>query len=151
MRFVDTSVLLYLVSTAAEESGKQRIAAELLEEEDLALSVQVLQEFYVQATRPGRPGGGALTHPQAAQLIESFLRFPVQEMTVAILREALAAKQKHGVSLWDASILEAARSLGCTTVLSEDLADGRSYGSVKVVNPFRVGARRSGRRPEPAR
>ena len=137
MRFVDTNVLLYLVSTAAGESGKQRIAAGLLEEEDLALSVQVLQEFYVQATRPRASGRGALTDPQATRLIESFLRFPVQEMTVAILQAALAAKQKYRISFWDASILEAARSLGCAIVLSEDLGDGQSYGSVKVVNPFR--------------
>jgi predicted nucleic acid-binding protein len=137
MRFADTNVLLYLAGTAAEEFGKRRTAAGLLEEVDLALSVQVLREFYVQATRPGGSGRGALTHPQAAQLIESFLRFPVREMTVAVLRAALAAKRKYRISFWDASILEAARSLGCATVLSEDLADGRSYGSVKVVNPFR--------------
>ncbi len=103
----------------------------------MALSVQVLQEFYVQATRPRASGRGSLTHSQAAQPVESFLRFPVQEMTVAVLQAALAARQKYRISLWDASILEAARSLGCATVLTEDLADGQSYGSVKVVNPFR--------------
>ncbi|MBI4873737.1 MAG: PIN domain-containing protein [Acidobacteria bacterium] len=137
MRFVDTNVLLYLVSTAAEESTKQRIAAEILEGDDLALSVQVLQEFYAQATRPRASGKGSLTHAQAVQLIESFLRFPVQEMTVAVLHASLAAKQKYGISLWDASILEAARSLGCPTVLSEDLSGGQDYGTVRVVNPFR--------------
>jgi len=135
MRFLDTNVLLYLVSTAPNESAKQRVAAGLLEQDDLALSVQVLQEFYVQATRPRRKH--ALTHQQASQLVESFLRFPVQEMTLAVLQASLAAKQKYRISFWDASILEAARSLRCATVLSEDLADGQTYGSVKVVNPFR--------------
>jgi predicted nucleic acid-binding protein len=128
--------LLYLVSTAPEESAKRRIAEELLEEDDLALSVQVLQEFYVQATRKRPSGRGALTHRQAFQLIEAFLRFPVQEMTVFVLHAALATKDKYGISFWDASILEAARSLGCSIVLSEDLASGQRYGSVKVLNPF---------------
>jgi len=135
MRFVDTNVLLYAVSTDPAEARKAAVARELLEADDLALSVQVLQEFYVQATREGRPG--RLTHEQAALLIESFLRFPAQDTTMALLRGALELKRRHRLSYWDASILEAARQLGCATVLSEDLAHGRDYGGVRVVNPFR--------------
>jgi predicted nucleic acid-binding protein len=137
MRFVDTNVLLYLVSTAPEEEAKRHVAAELLTSDDLALSVQVLQEFYVQATRLENADRGALTHAQAAGLIESFLRFPAQETTVAMLRGAVAIRERYGISLWDATILEAARVLGCAEVLSEDLADGQTYGGVRVVNPFR--------------
>ena len=70
MRFVDTNVLLYAASTAPEESFKASRARALLGEEDLALSVQVLQEFYVQATRPSRRD--RLTHPQASALVEAF-------------------------------------------------------------------------------
>jgi predicted nucleic acid-binding protein len=54
MRFADTNILLYSVSTAPGEEGKAGVARLLLEEKDLVLSVQVLQEFYVQATRPSR-------------------------------------------------------------------------------------------------
>lgn len=135
MRFVDTNILLYAVSTAAEEQSKSGIALSLLEADDLALSVQVLQEFYVQATRVGKPD--RLTHDQAASLIESFLRFPVQEITVALMRSALTAKARFGISYWDAAIIEAARCLGCSTVLSEDLNEGQDYGGVMIVNPFR--------------
>ena len=52
MRFVDTNVLIHAVSAATEDADKQRRALVLLGTRDLALSVQVLQEFYVQATRP---------------------------------------------------------------------------------------------------
>lgn len=137
MKFIDTNILLYLISTSPKESAKRQIAARILDGDDLALSVQVLQEFYVQATRPRTSGKGSLSHAQASRLIEAFLRFPVQEMTVAILQAALATSERFGISFWDASILEAARSLGCATVLSEDLAHGQSYGNVRVVNPFR--------------
>jgi DNA-binding transcriptional MerR regulator len=41
------------------------------------------------------------------------------------------------LSYWDAAIIEAARALGCTHVLSEDLSDGQDYGGVRVTNPFR--------------
>ena len=135
MRFVDTNLLLYALSTAPEEQSKARAARAVLEADDLGLSVQVLQEFYVQATRPGR--ADRLPHELATRLIESFLRFPVQELTVAVMRAALAAKARFGVSYWDAAIIEAARMLGCDTVLSEDLSEGRSYDGVRVVNPLR--------------
>ena len=135
MRFVDTNILLYAVSTTAEERDKTMIALSLLEHDDLALSLQVLQEFYVQATRPGKPE--RLSHEQATSLIESFLRFPVQEITLGLMRGALAARARFGISYWDAAIIEAARALGCDTVLSEDLDEAQNYGGVKVVNPFR--------------
>ena len=135
MRFVDTNVLLYAVSTDPAEARKATVARGLLSQEDLAVSVQVLQEFYVQATRE-RPTG-RLTHEQAALFVESLLRFPVQESTVALMRGALEAKRRHRLSYWDAAILEAARQLGCETLLSEDLTHGRDYDGVRVVNPFR--------------
>ena len=55
MPFVDTSVLLYSISRAPDEQDKAKQANEILGRRDLALSVQVLQEFYVQATRTSRP------------------------------------------------------------------------------------------------
>lgn len=135
MRFVDTNVLLYAVSTASEEASKADVALKVLESEDLALSVQVLQEFYVQATRRGK--ADRLSHDQAATLIESFLRYPVQENTVSIMRAALGARERFQISFWDAAILEAARAQGCDEVLSEDLNDGQDYDGVVVTNPFR--------------
>lgn len=135
MRFVDTNVLLYAVSTAPRERAKANVARRLLEADDLALSVQVLQEFYVQATRPTK--ADRLKHEQAATLIESFIRFPVQEVTLPLMRAALDASRRFRISYWDAAIIEAGRSLGCRTILSEDLTDGRDYGGVVVENPFR--------------
>jgi predicted nucleic acid-binding protein len=134
MRFVDTNILLYASSTAAGEERKARCARDLLDSEDLALSVQVLQEFYVQATRPNR--SGSLTHRQATLLVEAFLRFPVQETTVSLVRASLEARERFQISYWDAAIIEAARALGCRTVLSEDLSGGRDYGGVTVENPL---------------
>jgi predicted nucleic acid-binding protein len=134
MRFVDTNVLLYAASTAPEEEGKARVARDLLESDDLALSVQVLQEFYVQSTRPSK--AERLTHGQAAALVEAFLRFPVQETTVALLTSALEAEERFEIAYWDAAVVEAARLLGCEIVLTEDLSAGRDYDGVLVVNPF---------------
>jgi len=132
---VDTNVLLYAVSRAPEEEAKAAVARELLRRRDLALSVQVLQEFYVQTTRQSRPD--RLRHDQAVRLVESFCRYPVQELTITVVHAAFATRARWDLSYWDAAILEAARSAGCAIVLSEDLADGQDYGGVRVENPFR--------------
>jgi predicted nucleic acid-binding protein len=134
VRFVDTNVLLYAISNDAEELAKAAVANELLRSADLGLSVQVLQEFYVQATRENR--ANRLTDEQAAGLVDAFRRFPVQETTIEVALAAISSKQRFGISYWDAAILEAARSLSCEVVLSEDLSDGRDYAGVRVENPF---------------
>ena len=134
MRFVDSNVLIYAISKRPAESEKTAAAKRLLESADLALSVQVLQEFYVQATRQTRENH--LTHEQAAQLVRSFCRYPVQEVTLALVESAFRTIARFQISYWDAAIVEAARALGCREVLSEDLSDGQDYGGVRVVNPF---------------
>jgi len=134
VRFVDTNLLLYAVSKAPEERDKATTAREILRRRDLALSVQVLQEFYVQATRESRRD--RLRHDQAVRLVESFCRYPVQELTVSIVQAAFVTRARWRISYWDAAILEAARSAGCEVVLSEDLSDGEDYGGIRVENPF---------------
>jgi predicted nucleic acid-binding protein len=135
VRFVDTNILLYAISRDPAEQDKAKRANEILADRDLALSVQVLQEFYVQATRASRPD--AIGHSQAVRLIESFRRFGVQDITSAIMMAALEARRRFRLSYWDAAIIEAARAMGCADVLSEDLNDGQDYAGVRVTNPFR--------------
>jgi predicted nucleic acid-binding protein len=135
VRFVDTNVLLYAISRDPAEQDKSKRANDILTQRDLALSVQVLQEFYVQATRASRPD--AIGHQQAVRLVESFRRFPVQDLTSAIMMAALDTRQRFRLSYWDAAIIEASRAMGCTQILSEDLSDGQDYAGVQVTNPFR--------------
>jgi predicted nucleic acid-binding protein len=136
VRFVDTNVLLYALSRDPGERAKAERANTILAGRDVVLSVQVLQEFYVQATRETR--ADRLTHEQATRLVESFTRFPVAETTTGVVLAALATRDRFGISYWDAAILEACRSLGCEVVLSEDLNDGQDYAGVRVENPFRT-------------
>jgi predicted nucleic acid-binding protein len=137
VRFVDTNVLLLAISRDPAERDKAKRANEILASRDLALSVQILQEFYVQATRESR--SDPLTNEQAVELVESFMRFPVLPITSELMLAACATRRRFGISYWDAAILEAARSVGCDVVLSEDLSDGEDYAGVRVENPFRAG------------
>ena len=135
MRFVDSNILLYATSKKPAEGDKAAKARALLDAVDLALSVQVLQEFYAQATRPTR--ADRLSHQQATMLIKSFCRYPVQETTLALVGASLRTTERFQISYWDAAIIEAARTLECREILSEDLSDGQDYGGVRVSNPFR--------------
>lgn len=134
MRFLDTNILLYSISDALDEKRKHHIALELLAARDNALSVQVLQEFYVQATRSTRQH--ALGHEVALGLIRSWLRFPVQDITLALMSQALEIRARFGLSYWDAAVVAAADALRCDELLSEDLSHGQMILGVRITNPF---------------
>jgi predicted nucleic acid-binding protein len=134
MRFIDTNILLYSISRDPGEASKRDIAIALLSADDIALSVQVLQEFYVQATRSTR--SDRLDHDIAVGLIRTWLRFKVQDVTLPVMIGALQIKQRYDLSYWDAAIIAAAQILGCREVLSEDMSHGRNINGVTVHNPF---------------
>ncbi len=135
LRFLDTNILLYSISRDPTETTKHDRAVELIDAGHNALSVQVLQEFYVQATRPTRPD--PLPHAIAAGLIRTWLRFRVQEITVTIMTGAMEIKAAHRLSYWDAAIVAAARALGCQELYSEDMSHGRQIEGITIINPFR--------------
>ena len=99
------------------------------------MSVQVLQEFYVQATRATR--SDPLPHQIATGLIATWTRFRVQEITLSILTGALQIKAAHGFSYWDSAIIAAACALGCRTLYTEDMAHGREVEGIAIIDPFR--------------
>ena len=133
--FLDTNVLLYSISTADDETAKRSKALQLLDRPDCVLSVQVLQEFYVQATRASRKD--ALPHEMAVSLAETWLRFPIQENTLAIFHAALELRKTTGFAFWDCAIIAAAYRAGCDELHSEDMTHGRKIASLQIVNPFR--------------
>jgi predicted nucleic acid-binding protein len=135
LRFIDTNILLYSISRDPAEEAKRDVAIALLETGNLALSVQVLQEFYVQATRATRPD--ALAHEIAVGLLRTWLRFNVQEITLPVMISALEIKANYRLSYWDAAIVAAARALGCRELLSEDMSHGREVEGVTINDPFR--------------
>jgi predicted nucleic acid-binding protein len=133
--FLDSNVLLYSISDEASDVGKKERALALLDRDDAALSVQVLTEFYVQATRTTKRH--CLSHEFAAALMRSWTRFPVQDNTVAIVNHALAIRAATRFSYWDSAIVAAACALGCTELMTEDLSSGQIVEGVRIVNPFR--------------
>ncbi len=135
--FLDTNILIYSISDSAEpgEYLKKSLAIDLLQRRnDLVLSVQVLQEFYVQVTRQTRPG--ALTHDLACEFIDSWKRFRIVETSIEMVDRALSIRQQTGFHYWDSAVVAAAQLAGCDTLFSEDMQTGRVLDGVTILNPF---------------
>lgn len=131
--FLDTNVLIYAALGRIAAPTKHARALDLLGELNFGTSTQVLQEFYVNATRKSaRP----LTAVEALEWVEMLAERPCVEISTDMVRDAIATSARWQVSYWDAAILVAAEHLGAGTLYSEDLNNGQLYGTVRVVNPF---------------
>lgn len=132
--FVDTNVWVCAVDTA--DPAKRERALELLAPtagRDIVISTQVVTEFHAVVTRKLVV---PLSPDDAEAMVRQLLALPVVAVDASLVASAIAGSRAWQVSIWDALIVRAAEVAGCRRVLSEDLADGRAYGSVTVVNPF---------------
>ena len=134
LAFVDTNVLLYAASTDPTEAGKRTEARRVLSDGAFAFSVQVAQEFFVNATRKLTP---ALSSGDALAFLKGINPATVVAIDYELFEEATKIQQRFQISYWDAAIVAAAKRVNCGTLYSEDLSEGQSYGGVRVVNPFR--------------
>ena len=130
--FVDTNILVYAFDRSA--GAKRTMAAALMErlwsERRGCVSVQVLQEFYVTATRLGMPPGDALSQ------VERLGKWTVHRPGLEDLLDAIQLQRQKQVSFWDAMIVTSGLKLGCSLLWSEDLSTGQRWGGLTVKNPF---------------
>ncbi|MSP62913.1 MAG: PIN domain-containing protein [Myxococcales bacterium] len=133
--FVDTNVLIYGYDVDAGDKHERakRILKGLWVDRSGVLSIQVLQEFYVNVTRKiAKP----LKRAAARGVVDSYAVWEVVSPTVEHLVRASELKERHKLSFWDAMIIVAAGQAGATKLLSEDLQDGRRIHGVTIENPF---------------
>ena len=97
------------------------------------LSTQVLQEFYVVATRKL---AAPMHRTTARRIVTLYAEWPVVQVDVPLILAASALEERHTLSFWDALIIESARRSGATRLLTEDLQHGRMVGGVAIENPF---------------
>lgn len=131
--FLDANVLVYAqdAATPKKQAVARDLIASLVASADGVISTQVLQEFYVAATRK-------LSVPPlvAKGVLKTFAVFETVQVTPSLIQEAVDCAILNELSFWDALILAAAASAGCGRVLSEDLNPGQVILGVKVENPF---------------
>lgn len=134
--FVDTGVLIRCEDHS--EPHRQGLAEAWLEalwqRRAGRMSLQVLNEFYINATtniKPPLPQGDA--RALIRRYVSGWNPWVVDAQT---LETAWGVQARWGLPWWDCLIIAAAQQSACTTVLSEDLGHGAQYGAVTVVNPF---------------
>jgi len=130
--FVDTNVLLYSIERGGPR--KRPIAIEILQRDDLLLSVQVLQELIVQAAN--RRKAWAIPFDTAAALVRTWRRFPVIETSSELFERSLAIRRRYRFHYWDSAILAAACLGEAGTLLTEDLPHGQIVHGVQLEDPF---------------
>lgn len=134
--FVDTNVLLYAYDvTAGERHDRGReLVGRLGRERAGVLSVQVLQEFYVNATRKiAQP----LSPESARERVRALSRWRLHTPTAADVIAASEVSEQSQLSFWDAMIVRSATQMNCSVLWTEDLNHGRHVSGVELRNPFR--------------
>ena len=133
MIFFDTNVLAYQFDDASP--AKQKLARELLlaHATEVVVSTQVLIELHSVLTRKlGR------TRDEALQVIRT-LDVEVVSTDAGLVRDAAETAASHGLSIFDALVIEAAARARCVQLWTEDLQAGSTLRGVRVVNPFACG------------
>ena len=132
--FIDTNVLVYAddASAAAKRTRALELLAELTRESRAVVSTQVLQEYFVVATRKL-----GVSPEMARRKVEALSRLDVVLVRPELVLAAIDLHRLHSISFWDALILRAAAASNCTRVLSEDLQHGQTLDGVRIENPFR--------------
>lgn len=129
--FIDTNILVYAMDSFDQK--KQHVCRERLREIDkqAVISTQVLQEFFVTATKKLKIDALAVK-----DIIRAFYHFEVVRIGPELIEEAIDCSVISRLSFWDALIVTAAESAHCPTLLSEDLNSAQEIRGVRIENPF---------------
>src|SRR5665213_3408209 len=133
--FVDTNVFLYVFDPANKEkqTAAEAWRQELWESGMGRISYQVLQEFYVKATQKWPE-----SRDEVRAEVTDLLTWRPVKVDAKILDRGWKLQDRYQLSFWDALIVAAAVSIGCSYLLTEDLQRGQNLDGVVVVNPFQT-------------
>jgi len=135
LSFVDTNVLVYAFEK--QDSTKKHVAQglmnQLMDEDRLRLSTQVLQELFVTLTsKVSRRCSGE----EALAVLEDLTAWPVATIDYAAIRTAARLSEQAKLSFWDALVVASAAGAGAEILYTEDLNEGQEILGVLIRNPF---------------
>jgi predicted nucleic acid-binding protein len=135
LQFVDTNILIYAHDRSAgpKHARARELIRQLWQSKEGCLSLQVLQELYVNITQKV---ANPLASETAAQIIADLSVWQIHTPGVEDVLDATRLQNRYSISFWDAMIIASAMQLGCATIWSEDLNPGQAYDRVAVRNPF---------------
>ena len=133
--FVDTNILIYAYDLDAGEKNtvSSAIIKDIWENRSGIISIQVLQEFYVNVTRKIP---NPLPKPKAREIIESYLAWDLELNAVSTLLAASEIEERYNLSFLDALIVAAACNAKADKIITEDLNHGQRIEGILIDNPF---------------
>ena len=136
--FVDSNILIYAHDLDAGLKRERAVATlcELWEAGTGRLSVQVLQEFYVNVTQKLATPVARAT---AREVVKTYGVWVRRATTVETLMRATEIADLARISFWDALIVASAEEVAAEVLLSEDFNEGQAIAGIKVVNPLTDG------------
>ena len=135
LAFIDTKVLVYAFdkSGSPKKRAAQRLMNELMEQDLLRVSTQVLQELFVTLTRKvSRP----CSIKEALAVLEDLTAWPLMVVDYAAIRAAAGLADQAKFSFWDALVVVAAARAGATVLYTEEMNHGQEILGVRISNPF---------------
>lgn len=134
-QFVDTNIILYAYDCSEPvKQNKARALLHSLWDTGLGcISIQVLQELYVNLTRKIP---NSLSSVKARQIVLDLGRWRYHAPRLEDLVQAIDIQQRYLLSFWDAMVVCSAKSLQCAILWTEDLNSGQDYDGVQAINPF---------------
>ena len=135
LSFVDANVLVYAFdqSNSPKKRAAQRLMNELMDEDRLRVSTQVLQELFVTLTRKAMQ---RCSSEEALAVMEDLTAWPLMVVDYAAIRAAVGLADQAKISFWDALIVVAAARVGAAVLYTEDLNNGQEILGVRISNPF---------------
>jgi predicted nucleic acid-binding protein len=132
--FIDTNILIYSMDQFDPEKRQRCRALLKTLKNNLrgVISTQVMQEFYVAATK--KLGAEPLV---VKDILNSLERFEIVIIMPHIIKEAIDCGIINRLSFWDALIVAAAESANCEKLWTEDLTDGQVIRGVRIENPIK--------------
>jgi predicted nucleic acid-binding protein len=137
--FVDTNILMYAHDKAAgdKHDRAKALVESLWESRSGVVSTQVLQELAVNLRRKAKK---PLEAKATRDVVSDYLTWQVVVNRGDSILEALDLEARYQISFWDALVVQAAQVSAAEVLYSEDLSDGQTYGTVRVINPLRARA-----------
>jgi predicted nucleic acid-binding protein len=132
--FLDTNVLVYAddLDAGDKRARARHVLEEAITTQSGVLSTQVLQEYFVVATRKL-----GVDPAVARRKVELFATLDVVRVDVDRILGAIDLHRLHALSFWDALVVRCAAAAGCSRLLTEDLQHGLVIDGVRVEDPFR--------------
>ncbi len=134
-QFVDTNIFIYAYDLSAPEKSKtaKKLIAGLWESALGVISIQVLQELYVNLTKK-LPN--PVSREQASLIVTDLGQWHLHRPNLTDLQRALTIEKEHNISFWDAMIVSSALQMDCKVLWTEDLNSGQYLTDLVVLNPF---------------